>query len=308
MQGDPSLEQDAFMATASKPLNAEPSQPQDRAHDGLPPKSYKAAAEESLPNGHARTSESEHPVGDRKKTHGVGVEAQSNREANTKGEEERKSWHKPNGSSMTTMKPSQTTNIAREGELEKHPQSSRQDELVTGREAGQRWRRSPIRFAPLNVPLQRRLQTLMVLLHSLSIAGLFAIFLFLAAIPLLWPILVPYLIFCSLSNAGVSGELSHRSERLRRAPIWSLFASYFPARLHRTEELPPTRKYVFGVSLSYILCRDVPLGTMRASPALINIDYCSTIRTASSAWVPLQPSQPKLLGFPSSSLASPTHS
>jgi 2-acylglycerol O-acyltransferase 2 len=28
--------------------------------------------------------------------------------------------------------------------------------------------------------------------------------------------------------------------------VWSLFASYFPARLHRTQELPPTRKYIFG--------------------------------------------------------------
>lgn len=28
--------------------------------------------------------------------------------------------------------------------------------------------------------------------------------------------------------------------------VWSLFASYFPARLHRTTTLPATRKYIFG--------------------------------------------------------------
>lgn len=33
---------------------------------------------------------------------------------------------------------------------------------------------------------------------------------------------------------------------MRSLPIWSLFAAYFPARLHRSEELPPTRKYIFG--------------------------------------------------------------
>ena len=33
---------------------------------------------------------------------------------------------------------------------------------------------------------------------------------------------------------------------MRRSKIWSLFASYFPARLHRTVELTPTRKYIFG--------------------------------------------------------------
>lgn len=61
-----------------------------------------------------------------------------------------------------------------------------------------------------------------------------------------WPILVPYLIYILLSNLSTSGSLVQRSEWLRRQKIWSLFASYFPARLHRTEELPPTRKYVFG--------------------------------------------------------------
>ncbi|KAL9007998.1 MAG: hypothetical protein Q9173_006832, partial [Seirophora scorigena] len=36
-----------------------------------------------------------------------------------------------------------------------------QTELVSGRRAGARWERSRIRFAPLSIPLQRRLQTLM---------------------------------------------------------------------------------------------------------------------------------------------------
>jgi 2-acylglycerol O-acyltransferase 2 len=86
----------------------------------------------------------------------------------------------------------------------------------------------------------------MVLLHGLSIVGLLALFLFLCAIPLLWPILVPYLIYCLFSTASTSGRLSHRSEWLRRSKAWSLFASYYPARLHRCQELPPTRKYLFG--------------------------------------------------------------
>lgn len=33
---------------------------------------------------------------------------------------------------------------------------------------------------------------------------------------------------------------------MRRLKVWSLFASYFPARLHRSQELEPTRKYIFG--------------------------------------------------------------
>lgn len=124
--------------------------------------------------------------------------------------------------------------------------TSRSDSLASGRKAGEGWRTSAISWAPLNIPLQRRLQTLMVLLHGLTIVGFLSLFLFLCAIPLLWPILVPYMIYCLFSNASTSGELSHRSERLRRSKAWSAFASYYPARLHRCQELPPTRKYLFG--------------------------------------------------------------
>ena len=79
-----------------------------------------------------------------------------------------------------------------------------------------------------------------------SMASFLTIFFFLCAIPFLWPLLVPYLIYVLLSSAPTSGQLSHRSEFLRSLPIWSLFASYFPARLHRSQELTATRKYVFG--------------------------------------------------------------
>lgn len=120
------------------------------------------------------------------------------------------------------------------------------DGLASGREAGQRWERSAMRWAPMNLPLRRRLQTLVVLWHTLCMALCVSIFFFLCAIPLFWPLLIPYLIYCMASKASTSGTLSHRSEFLRSSPIWSLFASYFPARLHRTQELPPTRKYIFG--------------------------------------------------------------
>lgn len=115
-------------------------------------------------------------------------------------------------------------------------------QLVTGKEAGAGWHKSSIRFAPLNVPLQRRLQTMMVLAHGLSIAALLSLFFVLCAIPMLWPVLLPYVVYCLFSNASSSGELSHRSERMRRSRVWSLFASYYPARLHRSKELSPYRK------------------------------------------------------------------
>ncbi|RAQ98799.1 diacylglycerol o-acyltransferase 2a [Stemphylium lycopersici] len=149
-----------------------------------------------------------------------------------------------NGDALTTVKPRQDIELPKEDR--RIDLKRRNSELTTGRQAGAGWSRSKIRFAPMNVPLQRRLQTLAVLMHTLSIVGSLAIFFFLCSIPLLWPILLPYTVYVLFSNAGTSGELSFRSERLRRLPIWSLFASYFPARLHRSQELEPTRKYIFG--------------------------------------------------------------
>jgi 2-acylglycerol O-acyltransferase 2 len=104
-----------------------------------------------------------------------------------------------------------------------------------------------IRWAPLNVPLQRRLQTLVVLWHTMCIPILTTLFLTLCAIPIAWPLVIPYLMYILIySDEATSGTLSRRSNRFRRSKIWSLFASYFPARLHRSVELEPTRKYIFG--------------------------------------------------------------
>lgn len=103
-----------------------------------------------------------------------------------------------------------------------------------------------IRFAPFNIPLQRRLQTLAVLLHSLSIATTVSFFFFLCAIPLFWPLIIPYLLHTLLSKAATDGKLHYRSERLRRSRIWHFFADYFPAKLHKTHDLPADRKYIFG--------------------------------------------------------------
>ncbi|RAH86532.1 DAGAT-domain-containing protein [Aspergillus japonicus CBS 114.51] len=104
-----------------------------------------------------------------------------------------------------------------------------------------------IRWAPLNIGLERRLQTFVVLCHTLTIAIFLTMFFFLCAIPLSWPVLIPYLIYISLfSTAATSGSLRGRCNCLRSLRVWKLYASYFPARLHRSEPLPPTRKYIFG--------------------------------------------------------------
>lgn len=103
-----------------------------------------------------------------------------------------------------------------------------------------------IRFAPVQVPLIRRLQTAAILFHCMSIVLLVSVFWFTCANPLAWPIVIPYLIHLSTSTASTDGRLRYRSEWLRSLPLWRLMAGYFPATLHKTCELDDSRKYIFG--------------------------------------------------------------
>lgn len=103
-----------------------------------------------------------------------------------------------------------------------------------------------VRWAPWNVPAKRRLQTLVVLTHSLGIIMLCSLFFALCANPLAWPLLLIYLLHVLSSKAATDGSLAQRSEWLRSSSVWHLFAGYFPAKLHKTHHLPPTRKYIFG--------------------------------------------------------------
>ncbi|KAM5370672.1 hypothetical protein ACJZ2D_008386 [Fusarium nematophilum] len=114
-----------------------------------------------------------------------------------------------------------------------------------GRERGG-WRARGIRFAPLRVPMARRLQTGAVLFHCMSIILFVSIFWLICANPLAWPILVPYLIHLTLSTAATNGRLSYRSEWMRSLRLWKLFTGYFPMKLHKTHDLPAERKYIFG--------------------------------------------------------------
>jgi 2-acylglycerol O-acyltransferase 2 len=148
---------------------------------------------------------------------------------------------------LTSVRPSADYEEAlRLDEMEKSRNAAGELVLKSGRIPSAGWDRSGIRFAPLQVPLKRRLQTAMVLAHTLMAFILVSNFFFLAAIPIFWPILFPYMIYILLSQSSTDGTLRERSQWFRKQKIWSLFASYFPARLHRTVELTPTRKYIFG--------------------------------------------------------------
>ncbi|KAL6716279.1 diacylglycerol O-acyltransferase 1 [Lecanora helva] len=234
------------MATAAT-LGPQQPFPERRRHQS--PKSYREAAEENvdsvleqenqvpeLYSGDGKDTTSRSPVRHKhKKSRSAQVNGQAKEDDNSEIIVER--YEDKDGEHLVSIKQ------ALDGQRDRRRRNS---VLLSGRRAGAGWEKSHIHFAPLSVPLKRRLQTLVVLGHTLSVACLLTFFFLLCAIPVTWPILLPYVVYVLFSSAGYSGNLSYRSDFIRSMRIWSLFASYFPARLHRSAVLPPTRKYIFG--------------------------------------------------------------
>ncbi|KAI9880653.1 MAG: diacylglycerol O-acyltransferase 1 [Pleopsidium flavum] len=249
-----------MVPVASAPLNPGTSQPRDRNEYYLPPTTYIEPTEKLVdgdikkendaPMQYIGSGEDDAPRSPYRKAHSRNGSLRINGAKKEKVDQNLilENFRDRDGEHLISLMPDIGYKDSLRQVAKEMPKARKGDghELVSGRRAGAGWERSGIRWAPLNVPLKRRLQTLVVLWHTLCIPLLVTTFFFLCAIPLFWPILLPYLIYILFSHAGTSGTLSHRSQFLRSSRVWSLFASYFPARLHRSQELQPTRKYVFG--------------------------------------------------------------
>jgi len=106
-----------------------------------------------------------------------------------------------------------------------------------------------MKFAPLYLPLQRRIQTLAVLLmvfiaflaHATGL--ILWIVLFLSR---LWPIAILYATFIIVKDIDVSSKGGRRIEFIRRLSIWRYFCNYFPITLIKTGHLDKKKNYIFG--------------------------------------------------------------
>ncbi|WFD26103.1 hypothetical protein MNAN1_001078 [Malassezia nana] len=63
-------------------------------------------------------------------------------------------------------------------------------------------------------------------------------------IPASWPFLIPYLIFILFDTAPENG--GRPSRWFREWFVFRWFAKYFPVTLHKTMDLDPSRRYLFG--------------------------------------------------------------
>ncbi|XP_051919872.1 2-acylglycerol O-acyltransferase 2-B isoform X2 [Hippocampus zosterae] len=105
-----------------------------------------------------------------------------------------------------------------------------------------------IRFAPLNVPLRRRLQTAAVLQWIFSFLGLAQCCL--AAFILLsfstwWMAALLYAGWLWL-DWDTPNRGGRRCQWLRRWGVWEHFRDYFPIKLVKTVDLDPGKNYIFG--------------------------------------------------------------
>lgn len=102
----------------------------------------------------------------------------------------------------------------------------------------------PLRLAPLNLPLHRRLETLAVAITASLFFVYFGFLCYCILNPFTYPLLIPYFIWLYFDTAPEHG--GRRVEWLRRVKLWTLMRDYFPVELVCEQELDRNKKYVMG--------------------------------------------------------------
>nr|XP_006127338.1 2-acylglycerol O-acyltransferase 2-B-like [Pelodiscus sinensis] len=106
----------------------------------------------------------------------------------------------------------------------------------------------PIRFAPLRIPLRRRLQTAAVLQWVFSFLALAQCCLALFLLALLGELWLPALLYAAwlYLDRETPSRGGRRSAWVRHWGVWRHFRDYFPITLVKTAPLDPSRNYLFG--------------------------------------------------------------
>ncbi|XP_071276096.1 2-acylglycerol O-acyltransferase 2-like isoform X2 [Agelaius tricolor] len=105
-----------------------------------------------------------------------------------------------------------------------------------------------LEFAPLRLPLRRRLQTLAVLQWVCSFLLLGQLCTVLFVLALRGPLWLPALLYglWLLADRDTPRRGGRPCAWVRAWPVWNHFRDYFPISLIRTVPLDPGRNYVFG--------------------------------------------------------------
>lgn len=139
-----------------------------------------------------------------------------------------------------------------------------------------------LRFAPLRVPLRRRLQTAAILCVQLIPLALLAALWALLFSPSLVALhsrtaMAAYVAWIALVDRRTPYTGGRVWQAARRLALWRWAADYFPTALHVTRPLDPAKRYVFAchphgvLSLSVIF--SMLLAPRRPNEALGGVDY-----------------------------------
>ncbi|CAN7938553.1 unnamed protein product, partial [Ixodes hexagonus] len=114
-----------------------------------------------------------------------------------------------------------------------------------------------VEFAPLNIPLKRRMQTLAVIFCAsvFFLGGPWGISLFAFLVfytPFWWAALL-YVVWM-VYDIKTPKHGGRPNDWVRRWRVWSYARDYYPASLVKTAELDPERNYIFGYHPHGISC------------------------------------------------------
>lgn len=105
-----------------------------------------------------------------------------------------------------------------------------------------------LEFAPLNIPLERRLQTAAVFQWVLSFLLLAEVCIGILLLLILynyWFLYIPYLTWLYF-DWRTPEQGGRRSNWVRSWVVWKYFNDYFPIHLIKTSDLDPSHNYIFG--------------------------------------------------------------
>ena len=107
-----------------------------------------------------------------------------------------------------------------------------------------------IKFAPINLPLERRLQTFAVMQWWISILLLpvlsVLICLYMLLFTRFWVVPVLYVSWIVIYDYKTPKSGGRRLEFMRRLRIWKYYRDYFPISLQKTADLDANENYIIG--------------------------------------------------------------
>ena len=111
-------------------------------------------------------------------------------------------------------------------------------------------------FAPLNTPINRRLQTFAVFTWGilfLSLGPLALLTLYQLLYTTFWPLTVAYAAWY-IYDLNICNKGGRRNQWLRQARLWKYYAQYFPVKMIKTAELNPERQgnYLLGNGVRFL--------------------------------------------------------